>query len=413
MEAKTHKVLAANYLTKFNCIGSACEDCCCVGTWRVSVDKATFIKYRNLPPGPIKELLDKNIVRNRRNPSNENYARVKFGKNNQCPFLNEDRLCLIQLNLGESYLCKVCRIFPRCSNIVDGRIEKVATISCPEAARVALLDPEGIRVEETFEAVDTPLIPKYQLSAEGLRSGFGKNFYELRGLTVEVLQNRKYDLWERLMILGLFFQAVQKSEDSGGAAEIPAIVEKYRNMVISGAFQDAFADIPSVTVVQRKILKQLVDERLVGGNLVPRYLECLAEMFKGLDYVGNASEEQLEKAYQDAFTNYFQSFMQQYGYVMENYLVNYVFKNLFPLGGEKRVFDNYLIMILHYSLLKIHLLGILRFHGQNLDADHVIKLIQSFAKVVEHASQYVKRIFQLMRDNQMNNLAYMAILLKN
>lgn len=413
MEAKTHKVLAANYLTKFNCIGSACEDCCCVGTWLVSVDKATFFKYRNLPPGPIKELLEKNVARNRRNPSDENYARVKFGKNNQCPFLSEEHLCLIQLNLGESFLGKVCRTYPRYSNIVDGRIEKVATVSCPEAARVALLDPEGIRLEETFEAVDTPLILNYRLAAEELRSCFGKYFYELRALTVEVLQNRKYDLWKRLMILGLFYQAVQKSVDSGSAAEIPAIVEKYRNMAESGAFQDAFDDIPSVTVVQRKILKQLVDERLLVDKVEPRYFECLTEVLLGLGFVENASEEQLEKAYQGALVDYFQSFMQQYGYVMENYLVNYVLKNLFPLGKEKRVFDNYVVMILHYSLLKIHLLGMLRVHGPDLNVDHIIKLIQSFAKVVEHNPPYVKRIFQLMRDNQMNNLAYMAILLKN
>ena len=413
MEAKTHRVLAANYMTKFNCIGSACEDCCCVGTWQVSVDKATFFKYRNLPPGPFKELLGKNVVRNRRNPSVENYAQVKFGNNHQCPFLSEDHLCRIQQNLGEAFLGKVCRIYPRVNNIVDGRIEKVATVSCPEAARVALLDPEGIRLEETFEAVDTPMNPRYRLLAEELHSGFGKYFYELRALTVEVLQNRKYDLWERLMILGLFFQSVQKSIDMGANAEIPFIIEKYKNMAASGAFQDAFTAIPSVTVVQRKILKKLVDERLSLGNIEVRYFECFNEMLKGLDYVGDASEEQLEKAYQEALADCFPTFMQQYGYVMENYLVNYVFKNLFPLGGEKRVFDNYVVMILHYSLLKMHLLGMLRFHGQNLNMDHIIKLIQSFAKVVEHTPAYVKRILQLVKDDQMNNLSYMAILIKN
>ena len=413
MDTKMHKILIANYLKKFHCIGGACEDCCCVGSWLVSVDKATFFKYRNLPPGPIKELLEKNVVRNRQNPSDENFARVKFTKNNQCPFLSEDHLCLIQSNLGESYLCKVCRIYPRFSNILDGRIEKVATVSCPEAARVALMDPEGIRVEETFEAVDTPLIPKYRLSAEELSRGLGKYLYELRALTVEVLQNRKYDLWKRLMILGLFYQAVQKSVDSGGTAEIPVIIEKYKNMAVSGVFQDAFADIPSATVVQRKILKQLVDERLLVGKVESRYFECLTEVLFGLGFVENASEEQLEKAYQEALADYFPSFMQQYGYVMENYLVNYALKNLFPLGKEKRVFDNYVVMILHYSLLKIHLLGMLRFHGQNLNRDHIIKLIQSFAKVVEHTPAYVKRIFQLVKDDQMNNLSYMAILIKN
>lgn len=413
MEPKGRKVLTPDYLKKFNCIGSTCEDCCCMGTWRVFVDKATFLKYRHLPPGSMKELLEKNISRNRQNSTDENYARVKFGNNNQCPFLNEERLCLIQLNLGEAYLGKVCRTYPRYTNIVGGKIEKVASVSCPEAARIVLLNEDGIRFSETVENADAPLIPNYQLSMTDLQSARGKYFFEMRALTVDVLQAREYELWQRLMILGLFYQSVQRCYDEGTTTEIPAIVEKYRNMVATGAFQGAFGEIPSVATVQRKILKQLVDERLVSDRIESRYVDCLKEVFLGLGFVRKSTEEQLEAAYQIAYEENFQPFMKQYGYIMENYLVNYVFKNLFPLGGETRLFDNYVIMILHYSLLKIHLLGTLRFHGKTLNAEHIIKLIQSFAKVVEHNPPYVKRTFQLMQDNQMNNLSYMAILIKN
>jgi lysine-N-methylase len=40
------KVLQPRHFDAFRCIGSACEDTCCVG-WLVHVDKPTYEKYRN------------------------------------------------------------------------------------------------------------------------------------------------------------------------------------------------------------------------------------------------------------------------------------------------------------------------------------------------------------------------------
>ena len=415
MEHKIERmiVLEPDYMKNFHCIGSACEDSCCVGAWDIFVDKDTWFKYRNLPPSPLKRRLDKHVGRNRKNPSSERYAKINFGEQQQCPLLREDNLCGIQIELGETYLCKVCRTYPRYTNLVDGHIERMASLSCNEAARCALLSDQVIEFEETTQAALTPIIVNCRLTKEDLQHGLLQHFYILRAFAIECLQARDHELWQRLIILGLFCQAVQEQQDQGVWTEIPATVEKYRTMLAAGLFKEAFSEIPAANMVQRKILKQLVDERLMSKVSSAQYMACLKEVFLGLNFLENASEEQLEKAYQTAAEEYLLPFMMRYGYILENYLVNYVFKNLFPVGAEKRIMDAYVILILNYALLKMHLLGLARYHKEHLTVEHLIRLIASFVKTVDHNPDYIKRTFQLIQDNKMNNLPYMAILVKN
>jgi lysine-N-methylase len=92
--------------------------------------------------------------------------------------------------------------------------------------------------------------------------------------------------------------------------------------------------------------------------------------------------------------------------------VNYVFKNLFPFSEENKLFDDYMCLVLHFSLIKMHLIGMSAFN-KFLSDDLVVALIQSFAKTVEHNQQYINNIMDLMRKNEFNTMAYMAILIKN
>lgn len=94
-------------------------------------------------------------------------------------------------------------------------------------------------------------------------------------------------------------------------------------------------------------------------------------------------------------------------------MVNYVFNRLFPLARGKEVFEEYIMLVIHYSMIKMHLIGMAGFHKENFAVEHVIQLIQSFSKTIEHNSQYVKDVRELLRKNGFTTMAYMAILIKN
>ncbi|MGI6550523.1 MAG: flagellin lysine-N-methylase [Syntrophomonadales bacterium] len=131
-----------------------------------------------------------------------------------------------------------------------------------------------------------------------------------------------------------------------------------------------------------------------------------------MQYTREAAVEEIAVRYQESEEKYFRPFMADHEYILENYLVNHVFRNLFPFSGEKSLFDNYVMMIVHYALIKMHLIGMAAFH-QGLTDELVIKLIQSFAKTVEHNQQYLQYAFRLLKDNGYTTMAYMAILIKN
>jgi lysine-N-methylase len=380
----------------------------------VNIDHVTYRKYRRVPAGDLQLALDEHVKRNRSNPSEGNYAKIKLKPDSNCPFLDEERLCCIQLGLGEECLSDVCATYPRTANVVNEVLEKSATMSCPEAARLALLNPAGIEFDEIDESYQIRNIISKELDTHKLAVSQkpARYFWELRIFTIQVLQNRAYTLAERLIVLGMFFQRLQQQIEVGQITEISNIIATYTNLLDGEDLRAELTQIPVQVTIQMELLKELADERVVKGINSQRYKECFIQFMHGIQYTREAKVEEIADRYQEAEKNYYRSFMTENEYILENYLVNHVFKNLFPLNGEKNIFDNYVMLVVHYALIKLHLIGIAGFH-KGLSQELVIKLIQSFAKTVEHNAQYLNQIFELLKKNEYTTMAYMAIMIKN
>lgn len=409
---KTRPLLVPQYMEQFSCIGSKCEDSCCIG-WRVNVDEDTYKKYQKLRDLELKPLFKKKVTRERSNPTTSSYAKIKMDKEGRCSFLSEENLCKVQLNLGEDYLCNTCTFYPRSINSINGVIEKSATISCPEVARLALLNPNGIEFDEIEEPVSNHELIGKNLRTHDLK---GKNtqqkyFWELRIFSIQVIQDRSYTLAERLVILGMFYQKIQNQIDQGDVHGIPDTISQFTKGMSNQGMKEHIDKIPTQLALQMKLCKELVEYRVSQSITSQRYIECLKEMLEGIQYTEEASIEEVTEHYKKAYEQFYEPFMKEHEYILENYLVNYVFKNLFPLG-QKTLFNDYVMLIIHYSMIKLHLIGMAGFH-KGLTNDLVIKLMQSFAKTVEHNTVYLKKIFTLLKENDLTTMAYMAILVKN
>lgn len=409
---KTRPMLIPQYMHEFSCIGSTCEDSCCAG-WRVNIDEVTYKKYKKSRDKELKPLLEKNIIRNRSNPSSDNFAKIKMGDGGRCSFLSEENLCKVQLNLGEDFLSNTCATYPRSLNRINGVIEKSLTMSCPEAARLALLNPNGIDFDETEELVNTHgfIAKELDTSDPILMNKPIRNFWEIRIFTIQVLQDRTYSLNERLILLGLFFRKIQEAVDLGKLHSIQNIIAHYANMMTDGETKSVLSNVPAHLAIQMELCKELLDYRVAHGIGSERYKKCLSETLQGIQYTNERKVEEITERYNEVFEEYFKPFMSEYEYILENYLVNYVFKNLFPFGN-KTMFEDYIMLVIHYSMIKLHLIGMAGFH-KGLTTDLVITLIQSFSKSVEHNNVYLKRVFDLMENNGYTTMAYMAILIKN
>lgn len=140
------KLYAPSYYKKFKCIADKCDHSCCVG-WEIDVESDTLEKYRstNAPYGAA--VVDSIVI--------DETPHFKLDEHERCPHLNENGLCKIILELGESFLCGICREHPRFYNYTE--VAEVGIgMSCTEAARIILSSPDYAVLEEAGEIDAAP-----------------------------------------------------------------------------------------------------------------------------------------------------------------------------------------------------------------------------------------------------------------
>lgn len=396
------EILIPDYYNKFSCIGSACEDTCCAG-WKVNVDKESFKKYRKITSGPLSTLLQKNITRERKTPSNYTYAKITMDDQGNCTFLDEEGLCKIQSELGESYLCHTCTIYPRHFNQVEHRMEKSLNTSCPEAARLILLNPSGIDF----------IIQEEDMQKNNFH--FSTNppdfFWEIRMFAINVIQNRNASIEHRLIVLGMFLDKLAGTPREEWATKVPTYIESYNQILLDAEQLALITNLPDNLSFQMDMVHKLILYRASFGIYSKRYIDCVNDMRKGLQLIEGASIEKSIDLYKHAYNEYYKPFMDEHSYILENYLVNYLFKNAFPKNTPS-LFEQYNILVIHFVLIKLHLIG-MSSHYQQLSTDLTVKLIQSISKAFEHNPDFLRKVQQELQENQYVTMAHMIVLLKS
>ncbi|MFD2384566.1 flagellin lysine-N-methylase [Paenibacillus xanthanilyticus] len=395
-------------MKNFKCTGSACEDTCCSGGWTIPVDKVSYERYQK------DDEIKRNVVRDTAKVTGQ-YAYMKLSEDKlSCSMLSEDKLCTIQARLGEGALCKTCYIYPRNYNYVNKNLEISATLSCPEIARLALLQKDGIDFDY-FE--EYPLLREVQVqnSVETYsHDNELKYLWDLRSFSIGLLQNRAYSLKERLILLGMFFESVNKEIEAQNYAAIGQFIDRYTELLDHGLLKNEIDSIKPNIAAQIQVLTQLTEigvKYITPGN--DRYRECVIEFIDGLVHPDHAGDKSILDTYEDAYNHYYVPFMKQHEYILENYLVDLVFKNVFPItDGKSSIFDEYVKLICHYAIIKFLLIGISA-HDKGLQIDKVIKVIQSFSKSIGHNKSHVSSIIAKIKEEKNNNLYYMTCLVNH
>ncbi|MEG2199306.1 MAG: flagellin lysine-N-methylase [Anaerovorax sp.] len=350
------------YFEKFHCIGGTCEDNCCIG-WDVEIDQRTYKKYRRVKDRSLSLLFREKIFENP-DPYNVqiDYALVELGKGNRCPFLNDKNLCKIQGKIGEEYLSNVCATYPRMANEVDGIIEYSATVSCPEAAKLILGNPEKMRwVTKDIEKPQRTIV-NYHVDTKGKQRHWNlmvSRFHQLRDLSIETLQNRNHSLENRLKELSVRYEEFEK-EGKIPTGKIKSIIKMMEDVSLQNI---------------HKAVRWVHDTVEIDSQ---KYKEFAKEAEKGFGCL-----EKTGRIYQNN--------IQIPQFILENYLVNYIFQELFPLGEGDTLGEAFMALAIRYGLIQYHLLGI----GENrglLKEDTVIEFIQTFSKAVEHHHVYLSEI---------------------
>ena len=127
------KLYAPSYYKDFVCIADKCQHSCCIG-WEIDIDDESARKYATLDTD-YGQCINSSI-------DFDDIPHFRLGDDERCPHLADSGLCNIICELGEDFLCDICREHPRFYNNTPRGQEVGLGMACEEACRIILSSDE-------------------------------------------------------------------------------------------------------------------------------------------------------------------------------------------------------------------------------------------------------------------------------
>ena len=196
---------------------------------------------------------------------------------------------------------------------------------------------------------------------------------------------------------------------------MPTLLKDYATIITQGTLRSSMDGIPPQTAPQLGAVMEVIQRHLdlqIADPSHIRFRECVQDFLQGVHHAPGSSLETCTTFYAEAHARYYQPFMQENPFMLENYLINYVFRTQFPFGVKPQGEGNdpqteYLQMTIQYAAIKGLLIGMAGHYHGAFAAGHVVKLIQSFSKAVEHCPKFLET-----SNPALASAAGMALLLK-
>jgi lysine-N-methylase len=131
----------------------------------------------------------------------------------------------------------------------------------------------------------------------------------------------------------------------------------------------------------------------------------------GLAWTPQSSMEELTARYSLSYRGYFWSFVRHHEHLLENYLVNYIFRTVFPYrsrlpaqnfaidSSRKSMRHSFVLLAVHYAITRTLLIGMAALHKENLNIEHAVRLVQSYSKAFLHSSSFEAAAIEYLEKN--------------
>ena len=268
------KVMTPHYYKDFRCIAGACTDTCCAG-WDVDVDKNSY-KYYKTVKGDFGKRLKSVMV-----PSQDGECTFTLKEGGRCPFLNDDNLCDLYIELGEDKLCETCAEFPRFINDYGNIREIGIAPSCKTAGELMF----SYKDELTFDTVEDNSLT---LEPNDIDAYTYMQLRQARIVAFGIISDRDISIFERLMLYLNYAKRIQKHLDAERDELIAGVAKRFcgpdyreklldklksRDTVLPDKLQDGD------TVKSTPKVRKLYGNRLIKG------LRHFFDDFKGMEVI--------------------------------------------------------------------------------------------------------------------------------
>ena len=386
----TAPMLTPKYVTQFRCSGGECPDTCCMG-WTISVDKDTFHDYRRVTHPALKPLIKTHLVQLDKG-SVANHGKFNLiPATSHCGMHTAQGLCSVQDNLGEDALSDTCFIYPRSVFKVGDRFEQCLTLSCPEAARLALTQ------DDAFEFVTSEFTSRQATTAElAPVHGFDAHAMdEVRVLCIQLFQTPALTITDRLMLLGWLCSQLDGLMASNSQAHALEVVAELTDLVESGGLRDTVAQLVSHPEIAANVFSILFGNPVgKGASAHQRQVVGWVTDGLGFDEKGGVEQSILEERYLSGLAH-LQANAALLDQILSRYLLNDLLREVFPWGRSSPV-GHFRRLLTRYGILRLMLAGVAAAKNGPLDQNILVQVTQVFCRLYQHNDQFAKQADHLL-----------------
>ncbi len=384
----------------FYCLAEGCRLSCCKG-WSINFNKKDYLALKRQSGTPeLNARLKSGVRRIKKGP----LADILYGEfvmdHFDCPLLREDGLCMLQAEKGHDALPFVCRSFPRMESYQpSGYYERALTPAC-EGVLALLWDlPEGV------EFCSAPL-PREKCRTVTPKEWLAVSFQDIRSQCIDFLQDRRFTLPQRILIMGLALKELVEGEGdvarwlakAQALAELPGITARLQEAEPGLALPKFLTNCIRVLLDMPMSgdFGTVQDELIMGLGIRVQEGTTLAT-------VPTAPYLAARERYQERFAGR--------EYFMENLMVSLFFELKIPtLTSADALWKSYVNFCNLYSIYRFMSVMSCR-EGADGDRSELFRLLVYASRGLIHDSKSQTALRDNFFQNDCATLAHMAVLL--
>lgn len=391
------------YYDKFRCLMSGCQLNCCRDDWQINFGKKDYLTVKKQKGSPeLNRRLAHCLRRTRGEAMSEEHNYGQFTRETgQCPLLSEDCLCMLQQEKGAKVLPEVCRVFPRKRYYApSGYLERSLSPAC-EGVLALLWDlPEGV------DFVSDPLPENEKVFGNYKESNLlAPAFQEIRALCIDLLQDRRFPLAERVMMVGLALKPLAERE-----TDIPRWLALARALPETAQAAGLLAGVErekALPLFLTNAVTVLFSSKNRGNDMMP--LRLAAASWLGMGNEGD-TRRLLAQPYLTAQARFDQQFAGR-EYFMENLAVSVFFNMGLPnVDSPEGLWKSYLNFCNLYAMYRFVAVMSCR-EGAPGDRDELFRLLVHISRALLHSKDRQIELQDALFQNDSATLAHMAVLL--
>lgn len=407
---KRPTVTMPRYMARFRCIGGECEQSCCEG-WNIEVEPKAFRQVKERAPEPLRaDFLDAVKVKQ---GADGRQRKLIAQATAACEMRDNCGNCRIQAALGASALPAICYVYPRGALRIDDDVTVFADLSCPEAVRLALFDPEALQTEPAeFDPLTVNRCPTVRIRTNGAEHR--RVFDVIQRFCDATLVRRDMPFWQRVFVVGLMFELFGKAGITAPVPQALAVIESLNERLENGSLTAKLRDVRGSAANQLTALMPLLDRwltnRFMGLSFAAR--GGSVELVRDLAYAlkmetgGQATID----AYTRAFSGVYAPWAARNPHVVEN-----LFRVPFAMRGTHARMHHGLDILwqdgLVFAITRMLLIAQAARRGPEFSEADVVPVVMAVWRRIQHDKTFVEEIRSAFKAAGCASLMHLCALL--